>query len=264
VLVPDDGETCEIKNKVDITLPHAPTFNNTNPGNDSSSATADLPSDRCHPTLLRLVCPLPLRMPDGECCPEGEPWNGRSCGTSTAPPTACPPNTTGQYPDCKPIDLTCPAGTTGIYPDCKKVTKPKCPTGTTGTYPDCRRVTIPRCPQGTTGIYPNCVPNPVCPDGTRGTYPNCTPILIPQCPDGTTGIYPNCTQKPTGRPCPQGYVGTVFPDCKKVDTGGPNTQGGGVTTAPDNNAPQPCPPGTFGPGQPLCIPLPQQEQEVPK
>ena len=142
------------------------------------------------PNTQTRVCPLLRTMPDGSCCPEGRPWNGRSCGK--APKPTCPPNTTGKYPDCKAIKLTCPSGTTGIYPHCKNTTTRHCPSGYFGTYPNCRKATNSKCPPGTSGIYPICVQNPVCPDGMSGIYPNCTPILILKCPEGTTGVYPNC------------------------------------------------------------------------
>jgi hypothetical protein len=255
VLVPDDGQTCHIQNTASIMSPVGPNLN-TIAANDSATVTLDIPSPRCQPVLLKKkvnACPIELRKPDGGCCPEGQPWNGRSCGN--APPPQCPAGTTGTYPDCKTKVMTCPDGYTGIYPDCKKPSKPKptCREGYLGTYPNCYKPQPKTCPKGTTGTYPNCTAIPQCPANTVGTYPNCTPILILQCPEGTTGVFPNCVKKPTQRPCPKGYTGTFYPDCKKIET--PNIQGGGITTVPLNNLPV-CPQGTTG-KWPACTEIPR-------
>ena len=59
------------------------------PATTSSSATSSHSVAACQPTSCRrrrTVCPLPQRMPGGGCCPEGEPWNGKSCGDAPPPP----------------------------------------------------------------------------------------------------------------------------------------------------------------------------------
>ena len=269
--VPDDGETCHIKNDADIAAPLGGPLN-TDASNDSSPAVLDVSSPACQRPQIapaEKLCPIQSKMPGGGCCPDDEAWNGRSCGNT--PPLPCPPNTTGTYPNCTPITIEkpkCPDGYTGIYPRCVKKTTPKCPDGYSGKYPNCVKI-VPRCPSGYTGKYPNCVkivqkcpegyrgtyPNCVkivqkCPDGTTGTYPRCIAIETPHCPTGYTGKYPNCV--PAGRPCPQGYTG-IFPNCKVNETGGGNTQGGGTTTRLPT-----CPKGTTG-IYPLCIPNPDTQ-----
>jgi hypothetical protein len=222
----------------------------------------------------------------GRCiCPPGTEWNGRRCLSTVTPtplPRACPPHTTGRYPNCKPIECprgtygrypdcrrdqtpTCPEGTTGRYPNCKPI---ECPRGTYGRYPDCRRDQTPTCPEGTTGRHPNCKPiecprgtygrypdcrrdqTPTCPEGTTGRYPNCKPI---ECPPGTYGRYPDCRRD---RDCPQGTRGR-YPDCKPIECP-PGTYGryplckreqpcpSGTTGRYPNCKPIECPPGTYG------------------
>ena len=227
VSIPDDGQTCHLKNTATITAPLGPNLNSV-ASNDTSSATVDVPSPNCLPVLKDdNACPILQRMPDGGCCPDGQNWNGRSCGNQ--PPPSCPPNTTGTYPNCTTI-------TNNPTPKPKPKPRPKptpkvCPDGYTGTYPDCKLILTPKCPDNTIGKYPNCRPIVVkeCPKGTSGTYPNCILVEKPRCLYG--GIYPNCNPKPR-------------------DTT-PNIQGGG-TLKPLNQAPK-CPAGTSG-IFPLCIP----------
>src|SRR5262249_43323899 len=80
--------SCKLTNKVKITFAPGGTSQNTNPGDDQSQATADLPAELC-----REPEPVPLV----KVCPEG---------------------TTGQYPNCRRIVVdTCPEGTVGRWPN---------------------------------------------------------------------------------------------------------------------------------------------------
>ena len=73
VLVPDDGETCDITNRAAIVTPPGGDPHNVNGGNDTADATLHIPSEKCAPHLLKKenVCPLDRRMPNGGCCPDG-------------------------------------------------------------------------------------------------------------------------------------------------------------------------------------------------
>ena len=240
VLVPDDGQTCDITNQAEITAPAGGSSQNTNPANDKAQGTLHIPSVKCAETQEIQLCPVQSRMPGGKCCPDGGSWNGRACsnGLQPLPPpppppsakcpsgthgtypdcakNACPKGTIGTYPNCAPIRKVCPPGTHGTYPDCAKNA---CPKGTIGTYPNCapiRKV----CPPGTHGIYPDCAKN-VCPRGTFGIYPNCAklPPIRKVCPPGTHGIYPDCAKNA----CPKGTFG-IYPNCVRRPTTGPTLQ----------------------------------------
>ena len=243
VLVPDDGQTCDITNQAEIIAPAGGSSHNTNPANDTAQASLHIPSVKCAEAQEIQVCPVQSRMPGGGCCPDGGTWNGRACSNGRQPPpppppppppsakcpagthgtppncvaNVCPAGTHGTYPRCAPN--VCPPGTHGTYPDC---VKNACPRGTFGTYPNCAKLPPIRqlCPAGTHGQYPNCVRN-VCPRGTFGTYPNCAklPPIRQLCPAGTHGQYPNCVRNV----CPRGTFGT-YPNCVKRPTTGPTLQ----------------------------------------
>src|SRR6185503_4956657 len=117
-----------------------------------ASATAKLPASAC---TTQPVCPVLQRTPGGGCCPEGQPWNGSSCGEK--------------------IIQTCPAGSSGTPPDqcfCPDGSKP------TGTPPKCKTIEI--CPRGSKPVVGG---GCVCPDGqfAIGKPPKCPPPLVP-CP----------------------------------------------------------------------------------
>jgi len=216
---------CQITNQVHITKAPGGSPMNSDPQDDTATATAQVPS------FCQQVPPPP------------------------SPPVQkeCPPNTVGTYPDCKPVivkPIECPRGTTGKPPVCceppqmyrngqcvcpprqhlshgeccplgkewngKECSKPgtrECRPGTIGKYPDCKPVIIRKCPEGTIGRYPLCrsiVKH--CPPGTTGKYPNCKPI-IRKCPEGTIGRYPLCRK--IERKCPAGMAGTP-PKCHPV------------------------------------------------
>jgi hypothetical protein len=245
--IPDDGDLCEVRNEVRITAPAGGDPRNFNPGNDHADATLLLPMDRCDeppPTAQAPspppACPLERRIPppEGGCCPEGQPWNGRTCGSTPPPP---------------PPPEVCPPGTHGIPPYCETNL---CPPGTVGTPPNCRQPPQ-ACPSGTHGTPPNCIPNK-CPPGTVGTPPECRQPPAAQCPKGMIGTPPYCRQPPAAR-CPTGMIGTP-PNCRQPPAA--KCPAGTIGTPPNCRRPPvaKCPPGTVG-IPPLCIPT--QTQQCP-
>lgn len=103
-------------------------------------ADFQVPSRECE--IRRIpdeACPIERLMPGGTCCPEGERWNGRSCG-STPPPKSNPPRPPASNPtppthnppppptNNPPARQTCPPGTIGVPPLC--ISTPKCPPNT--------------------------------------------------------------------------------------------------------------------------------------
>jgi hypothetical protein len=223
-----NGEYCHVNNTAKITSPPGGSAQNGNPSNDTGHATDLLAGPGCGITLLvKPQCTLRQRMPDGSCCPDNLNWNGRQCAGpgDHKPPKFCPDGTTGNYPDCVPVQKTCVLPLVGTYPDCHRPVINVCPKGTTGvypdcvqktcefplvgTYPDCHRPVINVCPRGTTGVYPDCVQK-TCEFPLVGTYPDCHRPVINVCPRGTTGVYPDCVQKT----CEFPLVGT-YPDCHR-------------------------------------------------
>jgi hypothetical protein len=238
-----NGEYCRVNNIAKLTSPAGGSVQNTNPANDTGSATDPLKGAGCGPVA---ACSIRQKMPDGGCCPDNTFWNGRVCTDGThRPPVFCPPGTTGNFPNCVPVQQTCQRPLVGTFPDCHRPIR-LCPPGTTGnfpncvpvqqtcepplvgTYPDCHRP-IRLCPPGTTGNFPNCVPmqqtcepplvgiypdchRPIrlCPPGTTGNFPNCVPVQQ-TCEPPLVGTYPDC-HRPIIRVCPKGSTG-IYPDC---------------------------------------------------
>ena len=206
-VVPDDGQTCQIKNTAKIASPLGPN-SNTNPLNDSSPATAFIESPRCHPVELlkkEELCPFLQKMPGGGCCPEGEPWNGKSCGN--APPPLPPPDNSCPPDRQKANGGCCQVGTK------YNLRSGKCDSPPINTCPQNRR--IPGggcCGAGTTFnlLTGKCVapPSNDCPQSRRipgggccdrGTIFN---LLTGQC--SSINTCPRDQQMPNGDCCPSG------------------------------------------------------------
>jgi hypothetical protein len=172
---------------------------------------------------------------DGRCaCREGDVWRGKSCEAATA---ACPPGTSGTFPNCSTPSSSagadtskapCPPGTTGTYPNCitpapsggaDAGAQPSSSSGSNGSKDSPGTSSSgtqgARCPLGTewkrgkcrvTGGYQQ---RPKCPPGTFGSPPAC-------CPAGTTYANGVCLR---GKPreqkvqrCPRGTAG-IYPNC---------------------------------------------------
>ena len=277
---------CKVTNGAKITYAPGGSPSNTNPNDDTDTATANLPAELCS-SGSQVEPP----------CPPGFRWGRESCeriGVTTLPPVRlCPAGSVGRYPDCHPDDdddPDCPPGTVGDYPNCRTV-DPKCPAGTVGNYPNCRTVD-PKCPAGTVGQYPNCRDKPdgstpectdgrvrrgstcvcpgslvwngdqcvrrKCPEGTRGTFPNCTKVVVdpPKCKPGTVGRWPNCEK--IVKICPAGTVGK-YPNCRKLPTRCPS----GMSGKPPRCYPivKVCPPGMVG-RPPNCQRKPLKLQQL--
>ena len=206
-IVPDDGETCQVENTAYIASPIGSDSNSV-PGNDFSSATAFITSPACQPTQLlkkEEVCPLLQKMPGGGCCPEGEPWNGKSCGD--APPPLPPPDNSCPQDRQKADGGCCQVGTK------YNLRTGKCDAPPTNTCPANRK--IPGggcCAAGTTFnlLTGKCVapPSNNCPQNRRipgggccaaGTIFN---LLTGQCAPLNT--CPQDRQMPNGGCCQQG------------------------------------------------------------
>ena len=200
VLVPDDGQTCDITNQAAITAPAGGSLQNTNSGNDTAQASLHIPSIKCAQAQQIKVCPVQSRMPDGGCCPDGGTWNGRACSNGQVAP---PP----------PPRKVCPAGTHGTYPNCVANV----------------------CPQGTFGRYPNCVKQPpvrkVCPAGTHGRYPNCvtrTPPVRKAVPGGNPWALPELREERV----PAGDLWAV-PELREAAAGPQSVPGGNPWALPE-------------------------------
>ena len=133
---------CKVTNGAKITYAPGGSTSNTNPNDDTDTATANLPAELC--SSESQVEPQ---------CPPGFRWGRDSCdriGITTLPPVRlCPPGSVGRYPDCHPDDdddPDCPPGTVGDYPNCRTV-DPKCPAGygrQLSELPEDRRPEVPR------------------------------------------------------------------------------------------------------------------------
>ena len=233
VTVPQSYDACELTNTAKITWAPGGSPQNTDAGDDESSATAPINSPLCLGSRSEPIVPGPpeptpcpqgwSRTPiPGKCCPPRTTWDGKRCKRSVEPPKEeCPANSDSayKYPDCRcePGNVGTPPNCKPIVPDCKKDEKrvagkcvrvpvplAKCPKGQVGTPPNCKPIIVPpkECPKGFVGTPPNCkriiVPPKECPKGFVGTPPNCKLVIVPPktCPKGTTGTYPNC--KPVG------------------------------------------------------------------
>jgi hypothetical protein len=168
-----------------------------------------------------------VKTESGECaCPAGQSWDGTACA---APKQACPPGTSGTYPDCKSL------GTGGSNTTKQQDTpKPKPGTGTGGsnTTRSCPpgfeyRSGKCRCPRGLDYVNGTCRA-PQKPQQPQPQQPNVCP------PDRPVGTPPRC--------CPEG-----------------TEYSRGACRQPRQPV-QPCPPGTVG-RYPICVPLQQKPQE---
>jgi len=168
-----------------------------------------------------------VKTESGECaCPAGQSWDGTTCA---APKQACPPGTSGTYPDCKSL------GTGGSNTTKQQDTpKPKPGTGTGGS--NSTRSCPPgfeyrggkcRCPRGLDYVNGTCRA-PQKPQQPQPQQPNVCP------PDRPVGTPPRC--------CPEG-----------------TEYSRGACRQPRQPV-QPCPPGTVG-RYPICVPLQQKPQE---
>ncbi len=254
VLVPDDGSVCELTNTAQIEAPPGGTVFNFSPVNDMASDTINVPSQLCPPVApiedddRRIasppVCPIERQMPGGECCPEGQNWNGQSCGDPQAGDPAEPPPPT---PRPRPQIDRCPAGTTGTPPNCERA---ECPAGQIGTPPDCRQPPAQQPQPQTPQQQPQPQPQPQpqrCPDGSIGIPPNCLKL---ECPTGTTGTFPDCQRVRPVRPTPNVQGQTTAP---QGQTTVPQTQQTPqIQTGPQQQLPA-CPKGTIRLG-PFCVP----------
>jgi len=175
---------CRVTNRARITFAPGGSPQNTNPGDDASSAVGVIPAGFCTPQIAPAVkqCPPGYRYIDGAC--------RRS---RVAPP-----------PVVRPPERHCPRGTVGTWPNCRRIVPPHrvCPPGTVRRGGRC--VTIRRhCPKGTIGTWPNCRKLPVvrrCPRGTVLRNGRCVPIVRRHCPKGTIGTWPHCRRIEPQRP----------------------------------------------------------------
>lgn len=223
VFVPDTGEICRVENTATLVNPAGGTNQNTDPGNDSATAGVDIPSGKCIApvSLDDAVCPIERRKPDGDCCPEGQNWNGRSCGDAAAapPPPAPPP---------APPAPACPAGSVGTPPDCR------CPPGTAGTPPNCAVPTPPARP----------APTPTPPTSTPPAQP--APQPPPQPAPQPVPPAPQPEPQPAPKGCPPGKIG-IPPLCIDLQ---PAPTPAPVPPAEIPEAPPPGPPPEIPQGAP--------------
>ncbi len=184
VLVPVDvarQHNCSVRNEARITFAPGGSPQNTNPGDDASSAVGVIPANFCVPPIAPAVkdCPPGYHYIDGAC---RRPLR-------VSPPVVVPP------PVVRPPERPCPQGTVRRGDRCVTIER-ECPKGTVGTWPHCRRVpVIEPCPHGTVRRHGRCVPivrEPVCPRGTVRRDGRCVPIVERACPRGTIGKWPHC------------------------------------------------------------------------
>jgi hypothetical protein len=210
-----DGQVCQVVNRARLTLPAGGTPLNLNPANDTGGASANIETGACAPQTVAPAqqCPTAQKMPGGDCCPDGQTWNGRACSTpgKPKPPVTrvCPDDSHGTWPNC-----VCDSGTHGTPGKCiPDQTTPQCPrdshwTGRacvcnaplTGKPGNCQPpVVVRECPRDSHGTWPNCV----CDSGTHGTPGKCIPDqTTPQCPRDShwTGRACVCNAPLTGKP----------------------------------------------------------------
>ncbi len=233
----------------------------------------------------------PVQQQSERTCPDGtRPFTHRGRVVRCIPTQqqACPPNTTGTFPNCTPIGSggaspvqqqsgrTCPDGTRpvtrgGRLIRCVPTQQQACPPNTTGTFPNCT-------PTGSGGASPvQQQSGRTCPDGTRpimrgSRLIRCVPTQqqsptgsggigtskqeTRECPAGTHGRYPRCrpdnpspspARPPESKPqqsrsCPPGTIG-FYPRCRSVKSTAPTPVG----PAPKPTGPKVCPSGLTGP-----------------
>ena len=301
VTVPQSYDACELTNTAKITWAPGGSPQNSDRGDDESSATAPIDSPRCIGSRSEPIVPGPpeptpcpqgwSRTPvPGKCCPPRTTWDGKRC-LRGAPPLEekCPPNSDSayKYPDCR-----CEQGYVGTPPNCKRIGVPpkECPEGYVGTPPNCKRLGVPpkECPKGTKGKYPDCEPIE-CPKGTTGKYPDCKPI-VPECKKGEKLVNGKCVgvtgrvvcgpdsvlNRRTGQceplaptapqVCPKGFTGTP-PNCKRIIIPPKDCPKGFVGTPPNCKPaivpPKKCPKGFVG-TPPNCKRIIVPPKECPK
>lgn len=288
---------CDYTNQVAIEVAAGGTPQNSNAGDDTTTAQVHFSPFEKHGTTFcgiddLTIPPPPVSCPqgwsstpvDGKCCPPRTRWNGKRC-TKGDPPDTCKPKTCDRdevwdVGVCRCVDLQCPNDTVGDYPNCK----PKeCPPGYTGIPPNCtpRIVTPPidtckpkSCGRKETwnGESCSCVTKR-CPDGFVGNHPRCKPVVVDpprKCQDGFTGTPPNCKRIVIDEPkrCPDGFTGRP-PKCKRIAIPDPPRKcPTGMTGKPPNCRKivihKPCPPGFTG-TTPNCKQIkPQRLQQPPK
>lgn len=236
-LVPDTG-TCEAPNTATLVSPPENARGNTDGSDDSSSATAQVPSRKCRSGTPPVVntCPDGLPIPkNGRCpCPEGTTWNraDKVCDASDDDdPRGCKPGVHEVKLDngrcvCREgymrnkRGICVPDDDDNCGPDAYLDQR-------TG---DCR-------PYEDEELPPECAPNEyrtsvgrcVCRPGLLRIAGLCSPLIVNplppivrDCPKGFTGVYPYCRRIP--QRCPYGYKGK-YPDCRIVLPDPPTTCG---------------------------------------
>ncbi len=268
---------CHLPNQVQITQAPGGTPLNTNPGDDTASATATAPAWFCtnlisNPPLpacppgfrakgggsdecVQNLCPPHQYLSRGHCCPRGRYWDGRHCARRKPP--ECPEGTHGKYPRCIPDEpVLCPPHWTGKPPVCCPPGRPYrdgkcmprlCPPGTHGKFPLCceRGEHLSRghcCERGTVWNGRTCARE--CRRGEYLTHGQC-------CKIGTVWRHGQCV--PNMQECPKGTHGK-YPRCipDETDRVCPKGTHGKYPRCISDETDRVCPKGTHG-KYPRCI-----------
>ena len=220
--VTDNGRTCRLYNTAKLTFPVAGSKGNGDGGDDSASATAQVPSQACSPRAELpdppTFVPLPrcpdgrLRRPNGTCpCPQGTLWNADVRRCETPVPRCYDPERRKDDGSC------CPRGT--FYDDesgrCRRP-QPICPD------PERRRDDGSCCPYGTvvSDRSDRCVTiETVCPPDTYWNYVRraCIPVR-PFCDRGERFDWRTRECRPVFEHCPWGTrYNRRTERCERVD-----------------------------------------------
>ena len=192
---------CDIKNTAKIVYAPGGSPENTNPADDSSSATGVVPKLCVPPPVPIVHCPAGYDVVDGAChqrrrppeqhCPEDTIGEWPHCHRVVPPQHPCPDGMRRRGDHCVPVVRPCPDGMRRRGDHCIPVVRP-CPEGTRRRGRHCVPVVHP-CPDGMRRRGDHCVPvvRP-CPEGTHRRGHRCVPIVRHHCPEGTAGRWPHC------------------------------------------------------------------------